>query len=125
MQWFGHSQQTPKLRHAAMPTHAFTMPKTGGFPSPPCFVHLIALFWPSVGMPQLGRLLVRPNLLKTLYMFNRFNNYIIYGYSELIFLYIYQNNYGWACTQEDLTFVDCELIIHWRAYLWIQRLAKS
>ena len=50
----------PKLRHAnTMPTHADKMDKTGG--NPPCVVHSKSMCWHSVGMPQLGHLLVRPS----------------------------------------------------------------
>ena len=61
-----------------MPTHADKMDKTGGVP--PCLVHLISMCWHSVGMPQLGHLLVRPGVLNISSIFNYFDiiSYISY-----------------------------------------------
>ena len=62
----------PKLRHAnTMPTHADKMDKTGG--NLPCVVHSESMCWHSVGMPELGHLLVRPSVLNISYILNYFD----------------------------------------------------
>ena len=62
-------------RHAkTMPTHASTMYNTEGFPPVlsiffACVGIVLAWCWHSVGMPQLGHLLVRPSVSNILHIF--------------------------------------------------------
>ena len=57
----GPDQQMPKLRHAnTMPTHANRVEKAK---KTQCLVHSTSMCWHSLGMPQLGHLLVRPSVL--------------------------------------------------------------
>ena len=69
----------PKLRHANnIATHAKKMDETWG--GILCFVHSKSLCWHSVGMPQLGHLLVRPGVLNISSILNYFDiiSYISY-----------------------------------------------
>ena len=52
--------QVPKLRHAN--TVPLLDVQNNGFTY--CFAHLFRMCWHSVGMPQLGHLLVRPRVFK-------------------------------------------------------------
>ena len=67
------------------------MDKTGGGELP-CVVHRRSLCWRSVGMPQLGNLLVRPSVLNITYFGrNRFINkiHVSIWVSDHIYIYIY------------------------------------